>query len=134
MTARAAVLDIVREAVPDLEDISSSNSLDTPEESFFAVIRWEQTDLPAFADRAVKNVQVWVHEKSQDYSRIDKALEDIRTAMLAAYHREGADGNILTSARWTGFSGDLVDDMQGTVCRHVDFAVATRPVPVDAVP
>lgn len=129
MPARGAVHELLESDVElqalGVEAVYGSNSIDSPEEQCFVVIRWEPSE-GVFSDRGVDRCSVWAHDKERDYGRIDKILDRARAILNAAVHVAGADGYTLTQARWTGFGPDLVDGGFHTITRYADFTVVSR--------
>lgn len=133
MAARAAVHSLLED---DLEpgqplaelgytSVYASNSVDSPEDTMFLVIRWEAKDV-AFSRRGPQRMTIWAHTRDLDYTDLDLALERIKDLVEAQTHRRGADDWILTQADWRGDSQDLRDDGFGTLTRHAAFDVVSR--------
>ena len=105
--------------------VYAANSVDSPEEHMFFIIRWEE-NVPSFARYGPHRATVWAHSKDQDYGPIDKALEYVKDLVLAAVHLEGEDGWVLTVAEWRGDSTDLIDDGFNTITRNSGYDVVSR--------
>ena len=129
MPARAAVHSLLVEDTVlqsmGVEVVYGSNSVDTPGEDFFLVVRWEQTQT-AFKTVGSDRVSIWAHDKGRDYTRIDKALTHVKELLTSTVHREGGDGWTMTLATWNGEGPDLMDGGFHTVTRYSDFTVVSR--------
>lgn len=130
MAARAAVNTLLAEdtALADLgvEAVYGSNSIDSPTEDCFIVIRWETDDPRVYGRRAPNRCTIWAHDTDRDYGRIDKVLERVDELLTGTVHREGADGWTLTLAEFNTHGPDLRDDGFNTVTRWSDFTVVSR--------
>lgn len=129
MPARAAVHTLLEDDV-DLQDIGSqavyaSNSVDTPAEEVFLIIKWETTT-SAFKSRGRDRVSIWAHDRQRDYGRIDKLLHRVRELLTDTVQRAGGDGWTMTLAEWDGEGPDLVDGGFDTITRFADFTVVSR--------
>ena len=129
MTARAALQTLLEED-PVLTDIGvqavyPTNSVDTPQEDLFIVIRWDPS-VKAFGTTGPDRVSIWVHDTQKDYGRITDALRRIRDLLPAQVHLEGADGYTLTTAEWLGEGPDLFDGGYNTCTRYADFQAVSR--------
>jgi len=131
MTARAALFTLISADSTlnglgiDANSTFPANSVDNPEVRPFVVIRFD-AKTAMFADRGSQNLVIWAHDDRGDYSRIDSILERIREVLDNAVHVSGADGIILTSARYIGSSTDLWDDGYRTMTRNSTFSVSSR--------
>ena len=136
MPARAAVqqlvaLDPVLGNGPGgigVENVYAANSVDTPPEQLFIIIKWEPTTV-VFKTTGTDRISVWVHDKDRDYTRIGQALERLKTILTDAVHVSGEDGWVLTTAEWRGESPDLYDGGYETVTRFAEFDVVSRYAP-----
>ena len=134
MTARAALQSLIDADLEEGEALrllgftacEASNSLDTPEDYFFIVIRWGQDNPVAYQGKASNTVTIWFHSKGQDYGPIDKAMERVKAMLADVVHRVGDDGWTMTIAEWNGDSADLIDDGFGTITRNSAFTVVSR--------
>lgn len=129
MAARAALQSLL-EADLRLQEIGvgavyPTNTVDTPGEELFLVIRWEPTDV-AFKNRGTDRVSIWAHDRQRDYGRISDILGHLRDRIPQEVHRPGADGWILTTAEWLGEGPDLFDGGYDTLTRYADFRVVSR--------
>lgn len=129
MPARAALQTLLEED-PVLTDagvgaVYPTNSVDTPQEDLFIVIRWDPTTR-AFGAVGSDRVQIWVHDTQRDYGRINDCLRRLKDLLPAQVHLEGADGYTLTTAEWNGEGPDLFDGGYNTVTRYADFTVVSR--------
>lgn len=129
MPARAAVQSLLESDVQlqniGVEAVYGSNSIDTPKEDLFVVVRWEPTQL-AFKKKGTDRCSIWAHDKNRDYTRIDKVLQRIKDLLTDTVHRAGGDGWTMTLATWNGEGPDLVDGGFHTVTRYADFTVVSR--------
>ena len=129
MAARAALHSLIATdpvlLTIGLEKVYATNSVDTPPEQFFIVVRWDNVTR-AFKTKGSQRVSVWVHDKQRDYGRINKALKRLKELLPGTVHREGSDGWILTLAEWEGEGPDLVDGGFHTITRYADFTVVSR--------
>lgn len=129
MAARAALHSLIATdpvlLTIGLEKVYATNSVDTPPEQFFIVIRWDNVTR-AFKTKGSQRVSVWVHDKQRDYGRINKALKRLKELLPGTVHREGSDEWILTLAEWEGEGPDLVDGGFHTITRYADFTVVSR--------
>jgi len=129
VAARAA-LQALLEGDKVLQDLGvgavyPTNSVDTPEEELFLVIRWGPTT-KVFGTTGPSRFSVWVHDKQRDYGRINDVLDRLRELIPDQTHLQGADGRTLSVAEWLGESDDLFDGGYNTCTRFVDFQAATR--------
>lgn len=129
MTARAALQSLLEEDA-DLAGLGvgavyPTNSVDTPPEDLFIVIRWDPTTA-AFGTTGSSRVAIWVHDTQRDYGRITDCLLRIRDLLTDTVHRTGADGYTLTTAEWLGEGPDLFDGGYNTCTRYADFTVVSR--------
>lgn len=129
MSARAAVQSLLEGdgqlAGLGVQTVYAGNSVDTPEEECFLVVRWEDKTA-AFGSTASGRCSIWAHDKSRDYGRINEVLIRLRTLLVGTVHRSGEDGWTLTLAEWLGEGPDLFDGGFGTVVRYADFTVVSR--------
>lgn len=72
----------------------------------------------------MEEVQIWVHDSSGSYKRIDEILNRLKAFMsdLRPTRAYGSDGIVL---EWLGKSGDLFDDEWNTLTRHHDYQLVT---------
>lgn len=130
MTARAAIYNLLSSdsqlLALGVEEVYASNSIDTPEENIFLVLRGETGESRAYGSRAVEHLTVWVHSKDRDYSTLDLILKRVKTLLGSAVHLAGSDGWTLTQADWRSDSADLVDGGFHTITRYSDFAIVSR--------
>lgn len=129
MTARAAVYSLLS-TDPVLEDLGfekvyASNSIDSPDEYKFLVIRWEERTFFT-PEHGPQSMTVWAHTRDRDYGDIDRALQRVRELLTSAIHLAGDDGWVLTQADWSGDSSDLVDDGFHTLTRNSSFRTVSR--------
>lgn len=129
MSARAALQGLLEgdEVLQGLGlgAVYPTNSVDTPPEEFFAVIRWG-TKTAAFGVTGDDRFQVWFHDRQKDYGRISDALRHIKTLVPAQIHLPGDDGWVLSTSVWLGESDDLYDGGYETLTRYADFRGVSR--------
>ena len=128
MAARAAVHAFVEGLVQmgvALEAVYAADSVDTPEEECFAVIRWGATT-QAFGNQGTDRVYIWVHDKQKDYGRIALVLAIVKAGLPELVHQPGSDDWVLTQADWRGEGPDLMDQGYGTCTRYAEFQVVSR--------
>jgi hypothetical protein len=130
MAARSALFNLLdgdtRLVELGFSVVYTQNSVDTPMESRFIVIRWEQPDARAFGTKAPDRATVWFHDKDRDYGQIDLGIERVKEIVRDAVHVSGGDGWVLTQAHWNTDGPDLFDDGFGTVTRWTDITVISR--------
>lgn len=130
MPARSAVQKLL-ETDSDLADthlvekVYASNSVDTPAESIFIVIRWDPTS-SAFKNKGSDRCSIWVHDKARDYGKIDLIHQRIQELMTSSVHYDGEDGWTMTLAEWRGEGPDVFDQAFGTCTRFADYVVVSR--------
>jgi len=129
VAARAAVQTLLEDdadlQVIGVEAVYAADSVDTPAEDCFVVIRW-QPSIWSFRNKATDAFTVWVHDREHDYGRIQDALKRIQDIFADAVHVRGTDGWTLTQADWRGEGPDLTDGGYDTRTRYADFQAATR--------
>lgn len=107
-------------------NVYPQNTVDTPPEQRFIVIRWEQPDARAFGQKAADRASIWFHDKDPDYGQIDLGIERLKEILLDAIHVEGGDGWVLSQAHWNSDGPDLSDPGFGTVVRWANITVISR--------
>ena len=110
-----------------LQRVYAFQAVDTPVESPFIVTRWDEMQPGVVASRGPHNVTFWVYDAPADYARIDAIIARVKDILIGATHVTGADGYVLTQARWTSDSQDLYDDVYDCVLRTSSFEVIARP-------
>lgn len=129
MSARAALQTLLEgdEVLQGLGvgAVYPTNSVDTPAEDLFLIIRWDPT-AAAFGVHGTDRFTVWAHDKQKDYGRIAACLNRLRVLVPAQEHLRGDDGWILTTAKWLGESPDLYDGGYETCTRYADFQGVSR--------
>lgn len=129
MAARAALyslLDADGELVGlGVQAVYPANSVDTPEQECFLVVRWDAKAV-AYAATGSARCSVWAHDKDRDYGRIAAVLQRVETLVTGTVHRAGEDGWTLTQADWLGQGPDLYDQGYDTCTRYSDFQVVSR--------
>lgn len=129
MAARAAVQALLEgdEALQGLGvgAVYPADSVDTPDEECFLVIRWQPTTW-IFKGKGTDVFTVWAHDRQFDYGRIQDVLLRVKDILDGAYHVEGADGWWLTQCDWRGEGPDLTDQGYNTRTRYADFQAVSR--------
>lgn len=133
MAARASVQMLLEEDLAlgqplhemGYTSVYASNSVDTPGDHQFIIVRWEDMD-QQFATFGPQRLSIWLHTRDQDYTDIDSGLERVKALLGEALHVPGGDGWTLTQADWRGDSQDLIDDGFGTLTRNSSFDVVSR--------
>lgn len=132
MAARAALQTLLEEDTElteiGVEAVYPTNSVDTPGEELFIVIRWDATQV-AFKNKGTDRCSIWVHDKQRDYGRITSCLERLKNLLPEQVHLAGEDDWTLTTAEWLGEGPDLFDAGYNTVTRYADFNVVSRYTP-----
>lgn len=130
MAARSALYKLLADdaelAELGFDTVYTQNSVDTPAEQRFIVIRWEQPAERAFGTKAADRASVWFHDKDRDYGQIDLGIERLKELLANAVHFPGGDGWVLTQAHWNSDGPDLADDGFGTVVRWSNVTVISR--------
>lgn len=126
MQARAAVISLLEgDTELALEAVYAANSVDTPPESWFAVVSWG-VSTPAYGTTGREQVFVYFHDRNRDYGRINRGLTRLKELLDASVGVEGADGIVLSVAEWNGESPDLRDDGYDTLTRYAEFTTVSR--------
>lgn len=133
MVARAAVYSLLQDdgtlSSLGVDAVYPTNSIDTPPEYCFLVIRWEVQSV-TFGDQAGRigpaRATIWAHDRDKDYGRISDVLDCIENLLTATVHRAGEDGWTLTQADCTGQGPDLYDDGYDTCTRYSEFNIVSR--------
>jgi hypothetical protein len=111
--------------VPAPRIFSTLSVDDTPDVKPFIVIRMG-TDRDELAQEdeghsaGSHECAIWVHDDPIGYTGIDAVIEAIKDSM------RDVDGQDVIAARWNGDSGDLADDLRGTVVRTTNFRLDGR--------
>ena len=134
MTARAALQKLLDDLVVPEEgslralgftSVYGTNSVDTPEDQRFIIVRWlDHTQ--SFGLIGPRRVNIWFHDRDQDYARIDAAIAIVKGVLGDAVHVTGVDGRTITQADWRGDSQDLIDDGFKTQTRYSGYDVVSR--------
>ena len=109
--------------------IFPTHSIDgTPANGLFLILRWEEQSIRLRSEDDARGpviLTVWAHRKraeSSDFSDLKDALKRVKTIVLSLYDvREGNER--LTSVRYSGASGDLLDGGYDTITRNMAFEV-----------
>lgn len=70
-----------------------------------------------------RELTVWAHDRSGDYSIIDALLNRCRVVLGAIASHSMIDGNWITCIEWTGDSEDGYDDGPGTITRNSTYII-----------
>lgn len=129
MAARAAVHGLL-EADEGLQTLGvgavyAADTVDTPEEDCFLVIRWQPTTW-VYKGKGTDSFTVWAHDREHDFGRINDVLLRVKEILDGRSHATGADGWTLTQADWRGEGPDLSDEGYGTRTRYADFRAVSR--------
>lgn len=112
-----------------LADVQSVNSVlsgqaDTPSQRPFINLIWgpRTVGLPRTrADR--QQLTVWVHDRGNDYNRINRILSRVRTVLEALEGVEDPEHGHVTAVLWTGDSAELTDTGHGTITRNSSLTI-----------
>lgn len=85
----------------------------------FVVIRVDPTVKDRVGD--FQDATIWVHDEPKGYTVIDQLIAAIKSALVGPVH--DPDGVLV---EWQGDSGDLADDVWGTVLRTSSYRFAGR--------
>lgn len=107
------------------EAVYPTNSVDTPAEDLFLIIRWDPTNR-VFGTTGTDRFTIWVHDRQKDYGRITDCLTRLRDLIPAQVHLRGEDGWVLSTADWLGEGPDLYDGGYNTLTRYADFQGVSR--------
>jgi hypothetical protein len=104
----------------------------------FAILRWGEQDRPPFTDaglpvgdqvKAPVLLFIWVHwpiELTNDFTKLDKMLDQIDNVLFAVEDVHGNDGYAVTLVRIMGRSADLIDDGFNTITKNASYEVLAR--------
>lgn len=107
-------------------EVYGSASMENTKADKFIVLRWGQ-ETPAFGVIGTEFLTVWVYDKSNSYTDINKALKIIRDEiLLPMIHRVGSSGSGVSQVSFNGFSEDLYDDMFKRITRNGVFTINTH--------
>ena len=109
--------------------IFPTHSVDgTPANGLFLILRWEEQSVRLRSEDDARGpviLTVWAHRKraeSSNFNELKGVLKRVKTILLSLYDvREGAER--LTSVRYSGASGDLVDGGYDTITCNMAFEV-----------
>ncbi len=109
--------------------IFPTHSIDgTPANGPFLIIRWEEQSIRLRSEGDARGpviLTAWAHRKraeSSDFSELRNVLKRVKTILLSLHDvMEGAER--LTSVRYSGMSGDLVDGGYDTITCNMAFEV-----------
>lgn len=135
MTARAAVFELLT-SDPGLnsygintDTVWPNHAVDSPpRDTYFMVLRWE-TAIRRSGMRGINNLSVWVHRAKNngvDLVELSDILRLASSILENTIHRQGADGYILTQARWLGEGSDAYDGGYDTITRNASFEINSR--------
>lgn len=121
---RAAVREIVINAVKGLigEDrIFAAGHTDTPQGyEPFIVIKWNE-NVREFGVTSKPTFDLWIYDRQETYSRIDKLSDLCRIALTSVEHYTGSDGVSVTQIDWEADSPDFYDDVFNAQMRRASF-------------
>lgn len=111
--------------------VKQARGLDVrPSDTVFAMIRWYDEGQPPFGRvKPPRRMSVYVHvpeEKTNDFTKIDDALDRIEEVLVGLEQVEGAGGHWVTCVRYTGRSEDTKDEGLQTYYRYANFEVLYR--------
>lgn len=104
-------------------DAVYAGDVDTPEERPFVVLRWGDTTtgLSTVDSRALT---IFVQDEPNDYELVDAIIRRIRTVLTSLGGTEHETGWFV-QVDWAGDSGDLADDVHGTIQRQSRYTLIT---------
>jgi len=102
-------------------DSINSGDVDTPSQRPYIVFRWGETN-PGVDVVRQRSLVVWVHDRPNDYDRIDQIIKRIRD-VLTSIAAQRTDTGWISSIDWTLDSGDLSDDISRTIIRTSTFNI-----------
>lgn len=104
------------------DDIYNIEAVDNPDrQKPFVVTAWAEQARTGWGSSGPRDLLVWAHDDSADYSRIDRILERVKELLVGVTHQGG-----ISQAAFTGGSGDLYDDGFRTITRNYGFRVNPR--------
>lgn len=105
-----------------VDDVHNIEAVDNPDRGKpFIVTAWGSEPRPGWGTPLRRDLLVWAHDDSADYSRIDRILERVRILLVGLTHQGG-----VTQVDFEGASGDLYDDGFRTITRNYGFRVIGR--------
>lgn len=100
-----------------------SHDKDTPQVRPLMVLRWQDT-FPGLGSVNQRNLQVWVHDKPGDYTRVDRILKRVHALLTTMFGVNAGDASSWVSQiDWKGDSDDLSDDEAVTFCRYSNYTI-----------
>lgn len=100
-----------------------SHDKDTPQVRPLMVLRWQDTS-PGLGPVNQRNLQVWVHDKPGDYTRVDRILKRVHALLTTMFGVNAGDASSWVSQiDWRGDSDDLNDDEAVTFCRYSNYTI-----------
>ena len=103
------------------EAVGAAESVDSPRSHPFITTRWGNVSV-GVGPSHIQLLDVWVHDDSRDYLRIDGILNRVKALLEAIESMHFTEGWI-TQIEWQGSSPDLRDDGYDTVTRNSTFKV-----------
>lgn len=98
-----------------------AGDVDTPKSRPFINLRWGVTT-PGLDRVQVRTLEIWVHDKPNDYTRIDEIIIRLRVVLGSLIGSSNGSGHVV-GVEWTGDSPDLVDDGHDTITRTASFSL-----------
>jgi hypothetical protein len=96
----------------------------------FLILRWGEVDRPPFFGvKSPVRLTLWIHwplEETNDFSKIDKAIDICDEILSDMSNSSGIDGYTVTCVRPTGRSGDMKDDGFQTITKNAGYEVLSR--------
>lgn len=98
-----------------------SGDADTIEPRPYMVLRWGDTN-PGVDVSRQRSLVVWVHDRPNDYTRIDSIVSRVRDVLTSIVATRTSTGWV-TTIDWLTDSGDLSDDATRTIVRNSSYNI-----------
>lgn len=123
-TIKGLLNDVAPAAIPP-ERWFQLSSIDENPEKPFGVFRLSGHTPGVTSRSATRRIscEVWVHDVPGDYSGIDGILNRVDEVFDSVVNASGAEGEVVSQARWVSRSPDLNDDGFGTICKMSSFEI-----------
>jgi hypothetical protein len=105
----------------DSEALYAAESADDVTVFPFLTHRWGPVT-KGYGESVRQSVDIWVHDRNEDYVRIDAILKRVKAILIAVVGAHTAEGWI-TQIDYEGSSPDLRDDGYDTITRNSTFTV-----------